>query len=54
MLGGRRVETVRSVAIDEDWTGPRFWRAEYIKSLSREPKRAISAPGRGAGGAQVK
>ena len=25
-------ETVRAVAIDEDWTGLRFRRAEYIKA----------------------
>jgi hypothetical protein len=28
-------DTVRSIAIDEDWTGLRFRRKEYIKSSKR-------------------
>ncbi len=46
VLGAAGFETVRSVAIDEDWTGLRFRRAEFIKSMSREAKRAISDPGK--------
>lgn len=29
---------VRSVAIDEDWSGVRFRRVEYVKSSGRSPK----------------
>ncbi len=46
VLGAAGFETVRSVAIDEDWTGLRFRRTEFVKSLTREPKRAISEPGK--------
>jgi hypothetical protein len=45
-LGAIGFEPVRQVAIDEDWTALRFRRAEFIKSLSRQPKRAISGEGR--------
>jgi hypothetical protein len=31
-LRNARFDTVRSIAIDEDWTGLRFRRVEYIKS----------------------
>jgi hypothetical protein len=30
-------DTVRAVAIDEDWTGLRFRRKEYIKTRSKTP-----------------
>ncbi len=46
VLGAAGFETVRSVAIDEDWTGLRFRRTEYVRSLTREAKRAISEPGK--------
>jgi hypothetical protein len=39
-------EAVRQVAIDEDWTALRFRRAEFIRSLTRTPQRAMSAEGR--------
>jgi hypothetical protein len=45
-LGAIGFEAVRQVAIDEDWTALRFRRAEFIKSLTREPKRAMSEDGR--------
>jgi hypothetical protein len=45
-LGAIGFEPVRQVAIDEDWTALRFRRAGFIKSLTREPKRAMSAEGR--------
>ena len=32
-------ETVRQVAIDEDWSALRFRRAEFVKSSSRAPRR---------------
>jgi hypothetical protein len=33
-LNAAGFETVRAVAIDEDWTGLRFRRTEYIKARS--------------------
>jgi hypothetical protein len=39
-------ETVRQVAIDEDWSALRFRRTEYIKSLTRAPARAASPAGK--------
>ena len=45
-LGAAGFEGVRMVAIDEDWSALRFRRAEFIKSMSRDPKRAMSAGGR--------
>lgn len=42
VLGGAGFETVRMVAIDEDWSALRFRRAEYVKSMTRDPARAIS------------
>lgn len=53
VLGDAGFEGVRMVAIDEDWSALRFRRVEFIKTLSREKKRAISKQGqsRSAGGA---
>jgi hypothetical protein len=45
-LGAVGFEPVRQVAIDEDWSALRFRRAGFIKSLTREPKRALSSKGR--------
>jgi hypothetical protein len=46
-LGAIGFELVRQVAIDEDWTALRFRRVQFIKSLAREPKRALTpAPAR--------
>lgn len=39
-------EGVRQVAIDEDWSALRFRRVEFIKSMKRDPKRAISKTGK--------
>jgi hypothetical protein len=39
-------EGVRQVAIDEDWSALRFRRAEYIRTMRRDPSRAMSAQGR--------
>lgn len=45
-LGEIGFEGVRLVAIDEDWSALRFRRVEFIKSIVREPKRALSLKGR--------
>ena len=45
-LGQAGYETVRMVAIDEDWSALRFRKAEYIKSLSRQPSRASFSAGK--------
>ena len=39
-------DSVRQVAIDEDWSALRFRRTEYIKSMSRAPARAKSPAGK--------
>jgi hypothetical protein len=45
-LGEKGYETVRSVAIDEDWTGLRFRKTEKIPSLKRSPAHALSKEGK--------
>jgi hypothetical protein len=45
-LGAAGFEPVRQVAIDEDWSALRFRRVEFIKSMTRSPKHALSAEGR--------
>ena len=45
-LGNLGYEGVRLVAIDEDWSALRFRRAEFISSMKRDPKRAMSAAGK--------
>lgn len=45
-LGAAGFEGVRMVAIDEDWSAVRFRRAEFIKSMKRDPKVAMSAVGK--------
>lgn len=45
VLGEAGFEPVRQVAIDEDWSALRFRRTEHIKSLTRNPKMAISKAG---------
>jgi hypothetical protein len=46
VLGGAGFEPVRMVAVDEDWSALRFRRAEYVKTMSRQPSGAISAVGK--------
>ena len=46
VLGEAGFEAVRQIAIDEDWSALRFRRVEFIKSIAREPKRALSLKGR--------
>jgi len=45
-LGEKGYETVRSVAIDEDWTGLRFRKTEKIPSLKRSASLALSKEGK--------
>ena len=45
-LGAGGFEGVRMVAIDEDWSALRFRRAEFIKSMKRDPTHAMSAVGK--------
>src|SRR5215813_6564911 len=46
VLGKAGFEGVRQVAIDEDWSALRFRRAEFIKSMKRDSKRAMSSGGK--------
>ncbi len=46
ILGDAGFETVRAIAIDEDWSALRFQRVEFVKTLRREEKRAMSAQGK--------
>lgn len=46
VLGPLGFEGVRQVAIDEDWSALRFRRVENIRSMQRDPKRALTAEGR--------
>lgn len=46
VLGNLGFEGVRMVAIDEDWSALRFRRAEFIKQMKRDEKRAISKTGK--------
>jgi hypothetical protein len=46
ILGESGFECVRSVAIDEDWSGSRFRRVEFIKAMKRDKKYAMSAKGK--------
>jgi hypothetical protein len=45
-LGKAGFEPVRMVAIDEDWSAVRFRRAEFIKTMKRDPKWAMSSAGK--------
>ena len=46
VLGDSGFEPVRAVAIDEDWSGARFRRVEFIKTMKRNKKFAMSAKGK--------
>jgi hypothetical protein len=46
VLGKLGFEAVRSVAIDEDWTGARFRRVEHIKTMTRAKERALTVEGK--------
>jgi hypothetical protein len=45
-LAAAGFEPVRMVAVDADWSALRFRRVAHIKSLTRDPKRAISVAGK--------
>ena len=45
-LGKNGFDTVRSVAIDADWTGLRFSKNEFIKVMKRNPALALSEKGK--------
>lgn len=49
-LGDAGFEGVRQVAVDEDWSALRFRRSEHIRSMKRDPKRALSAAGKARSG----
>lgn len=49
-LGREGFEPVRQVAIDEDWSALRFRRAEFIKTMTREARWAMSTEGKGKAG----
>jgi len=46
VLGAAGFEGVRMVAIDEDWSALRFRRAEFIKTMKRDSKYAMSKAGK--------
>ena len=46
VLGHLGFEPVRMVAVDEDWSALRFRRAEFIKTMKRDAKRALSKAGK--------
>ncbi|MGH2522243.1 MAG: hypothetical protein ACRDH2_07040 [Anaerolineales bacterium] len=46
VLGKAGFEGVRQVAIDEDWSAVRFRRVEFIKSMTRDKKRAMTKQGK--------
>jgi hypothetical protein len=45
-LGAAGYEPVRQVAVDADWSALRFRKAEFIKTMARNPEGAISQTGR--------
>jgi hypothetical protein len=45
-LGAAGFESVRMVAIDEDWSALRFRRVEFIQSMTRDKTRALTKQGR--------
>jgi hypothetical protein len=45
-LGELGFEGVRQVAIDADWSALRFRRVEFIKTMIRDPKRAMTGRGK--------
>lgn len=45
-LGSAGFEGVRQVAVDDDWSALRFRRTEFIATMTRESKRAISDAGK--------
>ncbi len=50
VLGASGFECVRAVAIDEDWSGARFRRVEFVKTMKRDKKYAMTAQGKARAG----
>lgn len=48
-LGAAGLEPVRQVAIDDDWSALRFRRVDFIRTLRRAKRRAISSAGKRRG-----
>ena len=46
VLGAAGFEGVRQIAIDEDWSALRFRRVEFIKSMKRDTRHALSSAGK--------
>ncbi len=46
VLGDAGFEPVRMVAIDDDFSAVRFRRVEFIKTLTRDKRYAMSAKGK--------
>jgi hypothetical protein len=44
-LGRVGFEAVRGIAIDDDWSALRFRRVEYVRTMTRQVKNAISPEG---------
>lgn len=45
-LGAVGLEGVRQVAIDDDWSAIRFRRVAFVKTMKRDPRRALTRTGR--------
>jgi hypothetical protein len=45
-LGEAGFESVRMVAIDEDWSALRFRRVEFVQSMARDKTRALTKQGK--------
>jgi hypothetical protein len=45
-VGAAGFETVRMVAVDEDWSALRFRRVEFVKTMTRDKSRAKSPAGK--------
>jgi hypothetical protein len=45
VLGESGFEPVRQVAIDEDWSALRFRRVEFVKTMKRDVRRAMTKQG---------
>ncbi len=45
-LGALGFEAVRQIAIEDDWSALRFRRVAFIRSLARDPRRAMTTAGK--------
>ena len=45
-MGKAGFESVRIVALDDDWSALRFRRVEFIRTMKRDPKRALTKTGK--------